>query len=405
MAKFYYKAKNWQGEVKNGELEVATRQKAMEELFKMDYTILCLQQKSMWQEWWQILRRYRFKKQVSSRDHMIFCRQFGAMLGAGFTVLKALYVICNQVENELLGEKLHEVAMEVEKGSSLSVSLSAYPQFFPPLMVGMIAAGETGGILPRVLEQLGVHYERQSDTEEKIRSAMVYPVVVSIVALLVLGVMVFFILPTFGSMFQSMGVELPGITLVVMALGQGLIDYWYLLAFILAGGAIIFSRLAKTEKGQQWIQQLKMKLPLFKTIYIKMKVYHLARNMSSLLRSGVNILGTLELLRGMVNNRFYAAALENAAEEISKGRSMAASFKNSELFPDMMTEMIQVGEETGNLEEMLNHAADYYEKEVTYIVDRLRQTLEPAILLTVGLIVGVLVASLVIPMFQMYERF
>ncbi len=403
MPYFTYRARDWQGRRRRGAVEAKNLPDALEQLHNRRYTALDVKEKSFWVGKLGEFRSFKKKKKIHTHDYMAFCRQLATMLGAGLTILKSLQVIGRQLENEEFREKLREISMEVEMGGSLLAAMEKNPQVFPTLMRSMVAAGESGGILSEVLERLAVHYERQGDLEEKIRGAMLYPMVVCIVAFIVLLIMVFFILPVFGTAFANMGVELSPLTMAVMGLGNFITGYWFVFLLLIAAGAFSLKKFLPTERGKDLLHRLMLKLPVFAPIYTKIIVSRFARNLGSLLHSGVDILFALDLGGEIIDNRIYAAALKQTRAEIAQGRTMAASLQKSGLFPSMMVEMIRVGEETGRLDEMLGTAADYYEREVTHAVNRLGIIIEPVVLILVGVMVGLLVASLVIPMFQIYE--
>ncbi len=401
---FYnYKAKDSQGYVHKGWYEAENVQEVLQSLRERKFTTIDINEKATWLFKVKHISKLRLSQKIKSRDYMLLCRQLATMYLAGFTILRSLQVVGKQVENNILAEKLQEVSLEVEKGNSLAASLEKYPAVFPPMMNGMIAAGELGGILGEVLKRLAEHYERQSDLEEKIRGAMTYPLIVSAIALLVLGIMIVFVLPTFGETILAMGVELPWITLAIMDLGVVMVDYWPLFLLVGLGIVVAWRPLFNVKRGKVLSEWLKLKMPVLAPIYRKVIAFRFSRNLGSLLSSGIDLLAALEMLENILEHRGYAAALNAGREDLSRGWPMSVSLKKSELFPLLLIEMIKVGEETGQLDEMLDRAADYYEREVTYAVNRLGIIIEPVVLILVGIFVGLLVASLIIPMFQIYE--
>ncbi len=342
-------------------------------------------------------------KKIKSRDYMIFCRHFATMISAGLTVVRSLQILGSGEGNKTLKRTIGAVALRVERGSTLAGAMEQYPKVFPSVMTGMIAAAEAGGILGEVLERLALHYERQSDLEERVRGAMTYPLVVAIVALLVLVVMFLYILPTFGSMFSTMGIELPLITQAVIGAGGFFGRYRYTVLIIVAVAAAIFRMFKKTDRGQRLVDSLKLRVPIYASNYKRMIWARFARTMSSLLSSGLDILSALELGKEIIGNHIYGRALDRVGRDISGGCSLAESLGEGALFPPMMVEMIRVGEETGNLEGMLGRSADLFERELIYSVDRLATVIEPAIIVFVGFFVGLMVFSIILPLFGIYE--
>ncbi len=402
MPTYNYKVKDWQGNTREGSYRAGSVHEAAGHLHALNYTILKLKEQAGQALLTDALKSGKREK-IKPSHYMVFCRHFATMTIAGFTVLKSLHVLGLHGENAILREKIKEVAFSVEKGCTIAESMNEFPDVFPSIMTNMIAAGETGGMLGEVLERLAQHFERQSDLEEKMRSAMTYPIVISVVALVVLAVMIFFVLPIFSNMFINMGAELPLLTQAILGFGNFVMTYWLVFLLIMVGFIAVLKLNNKAGYGGLLLDQMKLRFPVFSTLYIKVVVSRFARSLSSLLSSGVDILGALDLVDKLTDNRVFNEALIITRRDISHGHTMAGSLKKSGLFPPMMVEMIRVGEETGCLSEMLSHSADLYEREVTYGVDRIASIIEPAVLVFVGLFVGILVVSLILPMFQIYD--
>lgn len=402
MPHYTYKVIDWQGRRREGTYRAGNMQEVADYLRARKYTILRIKERAGQAFLPDTLINQNRAKKIKSRDYMIFCRHFSSMISAGFTILKSLQILGVQTENANMREKIREVSLSVEKGYTLAQSMDEYPDSFPAIMTNMIAAGEAGGMLAEVLERLAVHFERQSDFEEKMRSALIYPVVISVVAFLVMGIMVFFVLPTFSTMFTNMGAELPLLTQAVLGLAGFAANHWLIILVALLIISAVLKLYVRTEQFRWFRDRMLLKFPGLSTLYTKMAAARFARGLSSLLKSGVDILVALELADKVIDNRVFNSIITKVRLDISDGHTMASSLKKSGFFPDMMVEMIRVGEETGYLDDMLNHAANLYEREVTYSVDRISSITEPAVLIFVGVFVGVLVISLILPMFQIY---
>ncbi len=406
---YYYTVKDWHGNTSEGTCEADDLKEAAEYLRSRKYVLLNIDEQ-------QPVAAYSFSSvnkyikgiasgKQSGRSFMVFCHQFGTMLEAGFTVLRTIRVMGRQMENARFRERLRGVELNVEKGYTLSEAFDTEDGFFPPLLVHMVAAGEAGGFLDEVFRRLADHFERAADLEEKIRSAMIYPLVITLVSLVVLMIMVFFVLPTFHNMFEYMGLDIPFLTRLIMVLGASVANYWHIFLVSVFAAYYAARYYLKKPAGKKHLDRLKLMLPVFAPVYMKIIYARFARTLALLLNSGVDLLVSLKLVERMIDNMVFSRALQQARRDIQDGHPMHTPLRNSGLFRPVFMEMISVGEETGSLVKMLNRSADFYEKQVSYTVDRLKSVIEPFVLIFVGIFVGGMIASLVIPMFQMYEGF
>jgi type IV pilus assembly protein PilC len=405
---FRYVAKNWAGESREGECSAVNLGEAIEQLRSQELFVINIKEQSTLLQLSSPLAGLNIKlseKKPKSRDFMVFCRQFATMLQAGIPVLQILKILAQQSENEALREKLREITVDVERGSDLAGAMKKHGDFFPRIIVSMVETGEAGGILDTIMERLADHFQRQHDLEAKIRSATIYPAVVTVLAILVLLLMIFFVLPRFAEMLDPMGVEMPLITRVIMALADLLIRFWYLALGLLALLAFLLGRYLKTERGRAVFDRLRLNLPIFGPLYIKMITARFTRTLATLLASGVALLSALELVEKVIDNRVLSGVLAETAQAIRRGQNISVPLAESAIFPPMMVEMVHVGEESGTLDEMLSRSADFYEAEVTYFLDRLAAIIEPVLLIAVGFIVALLLISIMTPMLKMYEAF
>ena len=408
MPTFRYVAKNWAGESREGECSAANLGEAIERLRSQELFVINIKEQSTLLQASSPLAGLNIKlseKKPKSRDFMVFCRQFATMLQAGIPVLQILKILTQQSENEALREKLREITVDVERGSDLAGAMKKHGDFFPRIIVSMVETGEAGGILDTIMERLADHFQRQHDLEAKIRSATIYPAVVTVLAILVLLLMIFFVLPRFAEMLDPMGVEMPLITRVIMALADLFIRFWYLALGLLALLAFLLGRYLKTERGRAAFDRLRLNLPIFGPLYTKMITARFTRTLATLLASGVALLSALELVEKVIDNRVLSGVLAETAQAIRRGQNIFVPLAESAIFPPMMVEMVHVGEESGTLDEMLSRSADFYEAEVTYFLDRLAAIIEPVLLIAVGFIVALLLISIMTPMLKMYEAF
>ncbi|MFY9258009.1 MAG: type II secretion system F family protein [Dethiobacteria bacterium] len=408
MPTFRYIAKNWAGESREGECSAVNLGEAIEQLRSQELFVINIKEQSTLLQLSSPLAGLNIKlseKKPKSRDFMVFCRQFATMLQAGIPVLQILKILAQQSENEALREKLREITVDVERGSDLAGAMKKHGDFFPRIIVSMVETGEAGGILDTIMERLADHFQRQHDLEAKIRSATIYPAVVTVLAILVLLLMIFFVLPRFAEMLDPMGVEMPLITRVIMALADLFIRFWYLALGLLALLAFLLGRYLKTERGRAVFDRLRLNLPIFGPLYTKMITARFTRTLATLLASGVALLSALELVEKVIDNRVLSGVLAETAQAIRRGQNIFVPLAESAIFPPMMVEMVHVGEESGTLDEMLSRSADFYEAEVTYFLDRLAAIIEPVLLIAVGFIVALLLISIMTPMLKMYEAF
>lgn len=406
MPSFRYIAKNWEGQASQGTHSAGSLREALDFLRNQNLFVVSIKEHGGPKKQLSLLDQIKEtskKKKAKSRDFMVFSRQFATMLQAGMTVLHILKIQAAQMEHPGFKDRLNDISVNVEQGGTLADGFARHPDFFPGIFTAMIETGETGGILETVMDRLAVHFEKQHDLEEKIRSATTYPIIITGVALVVMAIMVLFVLPQFANIFEEMGLEMPLITRALIAVADTVIGFWYI--FLVLAAAIFFGlkRYLATEKGKENKDTVSLKIPVFGPIYQKMIVARFARTLSTLLASGVGLISSLELVERVINNVVFAHTMKRTREVIRQGQAMALPLASSGIFPPMMVEMLHVGEETGTVDKMLNRSADFYEQEVSFILDRLGTIIEPIMLIGIGIFVGLLIISIVTPMFQIYD--
>ena len=407
MPTFRYTAKSWEGETDSGTLNAPGLREALEQLRARELFVVSIKEQAAGLQHQDIsLDKFKARlqeKKPKSRDFMVFCRQFATMMQAGITVLQILKIQAQQSENPVLKDRLREVVVEVERGGTLAGALEAQGKIFPQIIISMVEAGEAGGILDAVMERLAEHFQTQHDLEEKIRAATTYPIIVSALALVVAVVMVFFVLPQFALVFDNMGFEMPFLTRALLSLSNFVTGYWYIFIPLFILLVLALRSYIATPRGREQIDRLQLKLPLYGKIYSTMIVSRFSRTLATLLSSGVGLVQALELVERVINNSILGSGLAEARRVIRQGQPLAMPLAASGLFPPMLIEMVHIGEESGSLDGMLTRTAEFYEGELTFILDRLSSIVEPIMIGVVGLFVGLLLVSIIQPMFGIYD--
>ena len=406
MSFFRYRAKDRWGNTIQGSLTASTREQALSQLWEQGYYILKVKEyrgKEKSLGGWR-MRSLVTRGKVSSRDLMFFCGQFGTLLSAGMTALHSLQTLQRKADNPTLGKALGEVTVRLEQGHTLWECFARQPQVFPPVLIHMVEAGETGGVLPEVLERLSYHFEQEYELKEKIKTATAYPLLIMALAVLVISFLVTQVLPVFSGLFAGTGVELPLLTRIVLGLGESASRYGPYILFATAAGLLFFLRYIKTETGRNFFHRVLFKIPLYGSLYRKVLTARFSRVMATLLASGVGVLLSLELVEKVVNNNYFAGVLERVREGVVRGEKMSPCLEESSFFPSMVVEMISVGEDTGQLNLMLEKAAHFLESEVQYTAGRLTSILEPVLIIFMSAVVGTIALSVLLPMFDMFQH-
>lgn len=341
-------------------------------------------------------------KSVKTRDLSILCRQFSSILNAGVTVVEALNMLSDQTQNQTLKKALGETKSLVEQGETLAASMAKYPKVFPSMLVTLVEAGEQSGTLEVSFQRMSVQFEKTAKMQGLVKKAMIYPIVLMCVALVVVIVMSVFVIPQFATMFSDMGSELPAVTKMVVALSDFLIYKWYILIAVVVAVVIAINMAGRTEGGKILFGNLAMKVPIFGNLNVKSYSAKFARTLSTLVSSGLSLSTALEITAKSMSNIHFKRAVEKSKTEIEQGVSLSIPIKNSGVFPSMVPNMIAIGEQTGNIEEMLDKVADYYEEETELATQGLTAMMEPIIIVVMGGIVGFLVLAMYMPMISMY---
>ena len=344
----------------------------------------------------------RRTKKVKPRSLQVFARQFATMIDAGLSIVAALVVLEQQTSDKVLAEVLRTVREDVESGLLLSEALTKHPRVFNRLFVSMIEAGEAAGILDQVLDRLAFQIEKETKIKRRVKGAMVYPAVVMTFATLVLIGMLLFLVPVFVNVFDQFNGELPMLTAIVLAASNGMKAYWFILLPAVAGSGYGLVRWKRSETGRQVWDRLKLRLPMkIGDIVLKVAVARFSRTLSTLVAAGVDIIKALEITAQTAGNSVIEEALDEVRAKVHDGVPIAQPLTESDVFPAMVSHMVKVGEETGELEEMLGKVADFYEDEVDASIASLTSIIEPLMMIGVGAMVGLIVISMYLPMFKM----
>jgi len=344
-----------------------------------------------------------FGKKVKIKDLAIMSRQFATMINSGLSMLRSLTILSEQTDNKELARVLSEVAKDVETGGALSTSLGKFPEVFPPLMVNMCRAGEVGGFLDSVLLQIAENYEAEVKLRGKVKAAMTYPVVVFIMAILAVTGMLLFIVPTFAAMFDGLGGELPAPTKILVILSEILKKGAPVIVVALIAGAFIWKKVKRTDRVRNVVDPLKLKIPVFGPLFQKIALARFARNLGTMMHSGVPILQSLEIVSDTTGNVVLARAIRDVQDSVRSGETLAGPLANHPVFPPMVVQMLSVGEDTGALDTMLHKIAEFYDQDVEATTESLTALIEPLMIAVLGGIIGSMIIALYMPIFKVFD--
>jgi len=397
MAVFNYKVVDKNGKNKKGTIEAPNRDGAEKKLKADGYAIMSLTEQN------SPFSGGLIKKKVKSKDLAVFCKQFSAVIRAGVTIISALELMGDQIENKTLQRAVMDAKTYVEKGGTLADALRVNSEVFPPIMINMVAAGELSGNLEICLDRLTEHFEKDNALSAKIKGAMTYPIVVFIVMIIVVIVVMVMVIPNFSSMFEEMGTQLPLATRIMVAASNFIIHKWWLLIIIVAAIVVGCKAFKKSSVGEQLFANMAIKMPIFGNMTIKSACSRFARTMSTLMASGISMIDAVEQVAKMMDNKIIRDGLLDAKTQVAKGIPLSKPLKDMEMLPPMLSAMTKIGEETGDIEEMLSKVADYYDEEVEEATNKLTAAMEPLIMVVLACIVGMIVAAVYGPIMSMYS--
>ena len=347
-------------------------------------------------------RSTRSGKAIKPKDIAIFTRQFATMMKAGVPLLQTFDIVGRGNPNPSVTKLLSDIRAEVETGTSLSSAFRKYPKYFNTLYCNLIEAGETAGILEALLDRLATYMEKTEAIKSKIKSALMYPIAVVVVAFIVVTIIMLFVIPAFKSVFSSFGADLPGPTLFVMAMSDFFVSYWWLIFSVIGGGIYFFMQAwQRNEKMQMVMDRILLKIPVFGTLIEKSCVARWTRTLSTMFAAGVPLVEALDAVGGAAGNSVFLNATTSIQHEVSTGTSLTSAMTNANVFPSMVLQMCAIGEESGTIDHMLGKAADFYEAEVDDMVAGLSSLLEPIIIVFLGVLIGGIVVSMYLPIFKL----
>lgn len=399
MATYGYEIIDKDGKIKKGSIDAESMDKAKADLKGQGMTVISLTEQSMLTKDIEI----DIGGKPTNRDLSVFCRQFVSMTKAGVTIVEAMRMLCEQTENKKLQKALDDVRVNMEKGESLASSLSKHPKVFPSIMVNMVAAGEASGSLEKSLDRVATQLERNSKTQALVKKAMMYPIMLLLIALAVIILMLTFVIPQYSDMFKDLGTELPGITLAVMAASDFVKAWWYAIIAVVAVVVMGLKYFGTTDMGKHVYGKIALSIPAVKNLVVKSAASSMARTMSTLMGAGVPMVEAVEIVSKTMTNIWFKEALMEARDQIMLGVPLSRPLETSGLFPPMVYHMVRIGEESGAIEDMLDKLADYYEEEVEMAVQSLMAAMEPLIIVVLAGIVGTLIAAVMAPMMTMYS--
>jgi type IV pilus assembly protein PilC len=400
MATYVFKAMDLTGAKATGEVEADNKQVVADQLKSRGLIVLDVADKHSSRE-----INLEFLKRIKAADLTVMTRQLATMIGSGMTILRALYVIEGQTENDKLVQTIVKVRQDVEAGLPLSDALERHPKVFNPLYVAMTRAGETGGLLDASLERIADQLEKEDSLRRQVRSAMVYPGVVMSFASLVLFALVTFLVPVFVGVFKQFGGDLPPITKLTVGMSHITTHYWWALILGAVGLVVAFKKWKASERGRPHWDAFRLRIP-FKIgdIVQKVALARWSRTLSALISAGVPLLQALDITAKTAGNTVVERAMENVMTSVKRGGTISEPLKAAPVFPGMVSHMVGVGEETGALDTMLAKIADFYEDQVDAAVKALTSILEPVMIVVVGGMVGFIVISMYLPLFKVYDQ-
>lgn len=400
MSTYLYKARDENGKLVQGTLDALSPAEVADKLRKMGYMPIQIREAIPGINLEGIGSRLR---RIRSEDIIFFNIQLANMIESGLTIISSLRTISQQTENKKLKRIIEDVGRSVEAGSSFSDALAKHARVFPKVFIHTVKAGETSGKLNLVLSRLAVYVEQQEELRQKIQGAFFYPMILLSAGLLVIILIVTFVIPQFVEIFKESNVSLPVPTIIVYEFGVGLKKAWYLVVLGLGLGIFGMRKYVQTKMGRLWFDRLQLDVPVVGPLVRKVIISRFSRTLATLVESGVPILQSLDIVRDVVNNEIIGQAVRNVREGVERGDRIAEPLKVSEEFPPDAVQMIAVGEETGRLGYMLNKVADLYDTSIKFSVRKLTTLIEPILLVILGAVVGFIMASMLLPMFDMIK--
>ena len=400
MSTYTYRARDTIGKLVKGTMEAASKDELIDRLRKMGYMTTQVTEVLGGINIGSAVEKFQ---RISTEDMIVFNIQLANMINAGMGLLTSLKGIREQIGNKRLREVIGKVTRNIEAGDSFSDALARHPRIFSKLFINMVKVGEASGKLDVVLNRFAIFIEHQADLKQKIRGALLYPVILMVASVAIIAFIISFVMPNFVRIFNQAGVDLPLPTMILYKLGIMVKKYWWLIILGIISVILGIGIYVKTARGKLQFDKFKLKLPVIGSLTRKLAISRFARTLATMIESGVPILQCLDIVRDIIGNEVIAGVVKNTRESVEKGEEIAESLKISEEFPPDTVQMIAVGEKTGNLDGMLNKISDFYDKAIGYSIIKLTALLEPAFLVIIGAVVAFIMASMLLPMFDMVK--
>lgn len=398
MANYKYKAINSEGQRIEGTQTADSESQVREILLSNEYYPLSIEKDNS-----KSKKHFSFRHKVKLKDIAVFCRQFYVMLDSGLSVGKTLNILMEQDENQKMKEALIGVNADVKRGETLANSMRKRKDVFPRLLTSMVDAGEKSGNLDMILKRMADYYEKENKIRGKIKSAMIYPIVLGIVAIIAITFILTFVMPTFIQMFEENNVELPAITKVVLATSKMIGKYGIIIFIILVVGIYFLGKYFRSEEGQYKLSHINLKVPIIKKLTQKIIVSRFTRTMGIVSSSGMSLVTSLEVVASVVGNKIAEKELLGVKDKVIRGESLGESIMKIKIFPPMLGSMVKIGEESGSLDSILDKTADFYDDELEREIQTATALIEPLMIVVMGIIIGILLISILTPMFKMYN--
>ena len=398
MAIFKYKAINSEGQRIEGSQSADSESQIREMLLSNQYYPLSIEKENS-----KSKKSFSFNSKVKLKDIAVFCRQFYVMLDSGLSIGKALNILIEQCEKPKLREALIGVNGDLKRGETLASSMRKRKDVFPNLLTSMIDAGERSGNLDIILKRMAEYYEKETKIRGKIKSAMIYPIVLGVVAIISITFILTFVMPTFVQMFEENNVDLPMSTKMVLETSKVLGKYGIIIFLILVTAIILLGKYLKSEEGQYKLSSINLKIPVIKKLTQKIIVSRFTRTMGIVSSSGMSLVTSIEIVASVVGNKIAEKELLKVKEKVLKGEGLGDSIINIKIFPPMLASMVKIGEEAGSLDSILDKTADFYDDELEREIKTATALIEPSMIVLMGIIIGFLLISILTPMFKMYN--
>jgi type IV pilus assembly protein PilC len=399
MARFKYSGRDKSG-TKNGVAQGSSKRDVMQKLRENGIRVIEIEEipESL------LTKDINIGNPVKLQHFVVYLRQFATLLKAGVSVVDATRILAEQTDSKPLKKALLDMELELLEGNPLSTAAFKYQKIFTPLFINMIKAGEIGGNMDETLERLADHFEKQHHTKQKITSALAYPLTVGVIAVFAVSFLLVKVVPTFVTMFNDFGGELPAITRFVLGASEWMQSFWWLIILFGLAITVLLQVLKQNKETRYYIDYFVLRVPIFGKLLQKSFLARMTRTMSSLFASSVPVLQAMSIVENVVGNEVIAKVIKDSRISLEKGNSLTEPMKKHWAFPPLITQMISIGEKTGSLDEMLGKVADFYEKEVDTGTDQLKSLIEPLMIVILAALVGTIVTSIMVPMFDIFNQ-